>query len=58
MSRVGALWTRRGPGISRETPSESSDDTTESSTADEDDDGWESGKPANYLLSTSLLVFY
>lgn len=38
------VW-RRGPGVARGgTPSESSEgETTESSTADEDDDGWESG---------------
>lgn len=41
---------RRGPGVApRETPSESSEgETTESSTADEDDDGWESGE-STYL---------
>ncbi|CAH1400441.1 unnamed protein product [Nezara viridula] len=58
MSRVGALWTRRGPGISRETPSESSDDTTESSTADEDEDGWESVEAGvgRYSLLTDLIL--
>uniref|UniRef100_A0AAU7B982 Phosphatidylinositol 3,4,5-trisphosphate 3-phosphatase and dual-specificity protein phosphatase PTEN n=1 Tax=Pyrrhocoris apterus TaxID=37000 RepID=A0AAU7B982_PYRAP len=44
LSRVGGDWTVRGPGVARETPSESSEgETTESSTADEDEDGWESG---------------